>query len=88
MAPCGGFAQEACMDGFGVFPRSAEGSSELAGSYQMGYGTSYHAIINRGELKIVDEELILGASGGVGLAGLDMGKEKGARVVAGVSTEE
>jgi NADPH2:quinone reductase len=88
MAPYGAFAEEACMNEFGVFPISDEVSFELAASYQMAYGTSYHALIQRGELKIDDEVLILGASGGVGLAALDIAKAKGARVVAGVSTEE
>lgn len=88
MAPYGAFAEEVCMNEFGVFPISDEVSFELAASYQMAYGTSYHALIQRGELKIDDEVLILGASGGVGLAALDIAKAKGARVVAGVSTEE
>ena len=88
MASYGAFAEEACMNEFGVFPISDEVSFELAASYQMAYGTSYHALIQRGELKIDDEVLILGASGGVGLAALDIAKAKGARVVTGVSTEE
>ena len=88
MAPYGAFAEEACMNEFGVFPISDKVSFELAASYQMAYGTSYHALIQRGNLKKDDEVLILGASGGVGLAALDIAKAKGARVVAGVSTEE
>tara|TARA_E500000075_G_scaffold132544_1_gene144857 strand:- start:1243 stop:2244 length:1002 start_codon:yes stop_codon:yes gene_type:complete len=88
MAPYGAFAEEACMKEFGVFPISDEVSFELAASYQMAYGTSYHALVQRGELKKDDEVLILGASGGVGLAALDIAKAKGARVIAGVSTEE
>ena len=88
MAPYGAFAEEACMNEFGVFPIPDDVSFELAASYQMAYGTSYHALIQRGELKKDDEVLILGASGGVGLAALDIAKAKGARVVAGVSTEE
>lgn len=88
MAPYGAFAEEACMNEFGVFPIPDDVSYELAASYQMAYGTSYHALIQRGELKKDDEVLILGASGGVGLAALDIAKAKGARVVAGVSTEE
>ena len=88
MAPYGAFAEEACMNEFGVFPISDEVSFELAASYQMVYGTSYHALVQRGELKKDDEVLILGASGGVGLAALDIAKAKGARVIAGVSTEE
>ena len=88
MAPYGAFAEEACMNEFGVFPIPDDVSFELAASYQMAYGTSYHALLQRGELKKDDEVLILGASGGVGLAALDIAKAKGARVVAGVSTEE
>ena len=88
MAPYGAFAEEACMNEFGVFPIPDDVSFELAASYQMAYGTSYHALLQRGGLKKDDEVLILGASGGVGLAALDIAKAKGARVVAGVSTEE
>ena len=88
MAPYGAFAEEACMNEFGVFPIPDDVSFELAASYQMAYGTSYHALVQRGELKKDDEVLVLGASGGVGLAALDIAKAKGARVIAGVSTEE
>jgi NADPH2:quinone reductase len=88
MAPYGAFAEEVCMHEFGVFPIPDDVSFELAASYQMAYGTSYHALVQRGELKKDDEVLVLGASGGVGLAALDIAKAKGARVIAGVSTEE
>ena len=88
MAPHGAFAEQICINEFGVFPIPDEISFQLAASYQMAYGTSYHALIQRGELSENDEVLILGASGGVGLAALDIAKAKGARVVAGVSTDE
>ena len=60
---------------------------ELAAVTQMAYGTSYHALIQRGNLIEGNEILILGASGGVGLAALDIAKAFNARVVAGVSSE-
>ena len=88
MAPYGAFAEEICINEFAVFPIADDTSFEVAASYQMAYGTSYHALMQRGELKKDDEVLILGASGGVGLAALDIAKANGARVVAGVSTEE
>ena len=88
MARHGAFAEEICINEFAVFPIADDTSFEVAASYQMAYGTSYHALMQRGELKKDDEVLILGASGGVGLAALDIAKAKGARVVAGVSTEE
>ena len=88
MAPHGAFAEQICINEFGVFPISDEISFQLAASYQMAYGTSYHALVQRGDLSEGDEVLILGASGGVGLAALDIVKAKGARAVVGVSTEE
>ena len=88
MAPHGAFAEQICINEFGVFPIPDEISFQLAASYQMAYGTSYHALVQRGELSEGDEVLILGASGGVGLAALDIAKAKGAKVVAGVSTDE
>ena len=88
MATHGAFAEQICINELGVFPIPDEISFQLAASYQMAYGTSYHALIQRGELSENDEVLILGASGGVGLAAVDIAKAKGARVVAGVSTDE
>ena len=88
MAPHGAFAEQICINEFGVFPIPDQISFQLAASYQMAYGTSYHALVQRGDLSEGDEVLILGASGGVGLAALDIVKAKGARAVVGVSTEE
>ena len=88
MAPYGAFAEEICVNAFGVSHIPTDISFEIAASYQMAYGTSYHALIQRGEIKEGDELLVLGASGGVGLAALDIAKAKGARVVAAVSTDE
>ena len=88
MAPHGAFAEQICINEFGVFPIPDEISFQLAASYQRAYGTSYHALVQRGDLSEGDEVLILGASGGVGLAALDIVKAKGARAVVGVSTEE
>ena len=88
MAPWGAFAEEARMNELGVMPIPDDISFELAASYQMAYGTSYHALVQRGEISNQDEILILGASGGVGLAALDIAKAKGARVVAAISTKE
>lgn len=60
----------------------AEGASLL-----MTYGTSIHALVDRGHIKEGDTLLVLGASGGVGIAAVELGKAFGARVVAGVSSE-
>ena len=60
----------------------AQGASLL-----MTYGTSIHAIKDRGHIKHGDTLLVLGAAGGVGLAAVELGKAYGARVVAAVSSE-
>lgn len=61
----------------------AEGASLL-----MTYGTSIHALKDRGHIAAGDEVLVLGAAGGVGISGVELAKAYGARVVAGVSSEE
>jgi NADPH:quinone reductase-like Zn-dependent oxidoreductase len=52
------------------------------------YATSIHALHDRGRLEEGQTVLVLGAAGGVGLAAVELGKAKGARVIAAVSSEE
>ena len=52
------------------------------------YATSIHALWDRGRLQAGQTLLVLGAAGGVGLAAVELGKARGARVVAAVSSEE
>jgi NADPH2:quinone reductase len=61
----------------------AEGSALL-----MTYGTSIHALVDRGRLKPGETLLVLGAAGGVGLAAIEIGKAMGARVIGAVSSPE
>ena len=60
----------------------------IAASFMMAYGTSYYALKDRGYLKEGDTLLVLGASGGVGLAAVELGKIMGATVFAAASNEE
>lgn len=59
-----------------------------ASSLLMAYGTSYHALVDRGSLKAGDNLLVLGASGGVGLAAVQIAKAFGAKVYAAASSPE
>jgi NADPH:quinone reductase-like Zn-dependent oxidoreductase len=52
------------------------------------YATSIHALWDRGQLKEGETLLVLGAAGGVGLAAVELGKARGARVIAAVSSED
>jgi NADPH:quinone reductase len=52
------------------------------------YNTAYVAVIIRGQVKPGETVLVTGASGGVGLATVQIARAKGARVLAGVSSKE
>ena len=59
-----------------------------AAAFTLAYGTSHHAVTDRGALKAGETMLVLGAAGGVGLAAVQIGKALGARVIAAASSAE
>ena len=61
---------------------------DVAAAFILTYGTSYHALKDRGQLKAGETLLVLGAAGGVGLSAVELGKAMGARVIAACSTQE
>jgi NADPH2:quinone reductase len=61
---------------------------DKAAGLSVTYGTSMHALKQRAEMKAGETLFVLGASGGVGLAAVEIGKAMGARVIAGASSEE
>jgi NADPH2:quinone reductase len=69
--------------------RLPEGRSfEEGAALLLTYATSIHGLYDRGRLAAGQTLLVLGAAGGVGLAAVELGKAKGARVIAAVSSEE
>ncbi len=52
------------------------------------YGTTMHALKDRAQLRSGETLAVLGASGGVGLAAIELGKVLGARVVACASSDQ
>jgi len=52
------------------------------------HGTAYHALVERAQLKRGETLAVLGASGGVGLATVELGKLLGARVIACASSDD
>ena len=52
------------------------------------YGTTYHALKDRATLQPGETLAVLGASGGVGLAAIELGKIMGARVIACASSDD
>lgn len=63
-------------------------SDEQAAGLTITYGTSLHALANRARLKPGEWLAVLGASGGVGLAAVELGALMGARVIACASSED
>src|SRR5690606_36286235 len=52
------------------------------------YATSWHALMDRAQLRAGETVLVLGAAGGVGTAAIQIAKAAGARVIAAASTDE
>ena len=61
---------------------------EIAAALSVTYGTSIYALKQRANLKAGETLLVLGASGGVGLATVQLGKAMGVKVIAAASTQE
>jgi NADPH2:quinone reductase len=84
----GSFAEQVACDASAVVPMPAAVDFVTAACFGMVYGTSYHALSDRGNLQAGETLLVLGASGGVGLAAIEIGKQLGAKVIAAASSAE
>ncbi len=84
----GGYAEEVIVPGNACFQKPPMMDFPIAASFMIAYGTSYHALKDRGQLQKGETLLVLGASGGVGLAAVELGKLLGAKVIAAASTPE
>lgn len=60
---------------------------EQAASLPLAYGTAYRMLMTQGQVKAGDKVLILGASGGVGAACIQIAKMAGAEVIACASSD-
>ncbi|MEY4891129.1 MAG: hypothetical protein RIQ75_2259 [Pseudomonadota bacterium] len=84
----GGMAEKVVLNAATAYELPAERSFAEGAALILTYGTSIHALLDRGHIKEGDTLLILGAAGGVGLAAIELGVAFGARVIAAVSSEE
>lgn len=84
----GAFAEEVVVPEQNLLPVPDGMSDEKAAAFTMVYGTSYYALKQRGNLQPGETLLVLGASGGVGLATVELGKAMGAKVIAAASSAE
>jgi NADPH2:quinone reductase len=84
----GGFAEEAVADAARCVPMPANLDFDVASSFFVTYGTSYHALKDRAHIKPGESLVVLGAAGGVGLSAVELGHAMGARVIAAASNQE
>jgi NADPH2:quinone reductase len=84
----GAFAEEVKVDVNRLLPIPAGMDFVSAAAFGLTYATSEHALCDRGDLKAGETLLVLGASGGVGIAAIEIGKVLGARVIACASTDD
>jgi NADPH2:quinone reductase len=84
----GSFAEQIAVDAMRVLPIPKDMDFVTAAGFSMTYGPSMHALKPRANLQPGETLLVLGASGGVGLAAVEIGKAMGARVIAAASTAE
>lgn len=84
----GGFATHACVEASRVIPLPPGFALEDAAAFAFTYGTSHHALMDRGQLQAGETVLVLGAAGGVGTAAVQIAKAAGAKVIAAASNAE
>ena len=78
----GGFAEFAVVSTEGLQKKPSHLSFAEAAAYQVAYLTAYVALVRRANLQAGETLLVHGASGGVGMAAVDIGKLLGATVIA------
>ncbi len=84
-----GAAREKILVPAALLTKTPDGvSDEAASGLSIAYGTTLHALRQRGRLAPGETLVVLGASGGTGLAAVEIGRLMGARVIACASSPE
>ncbi len=84
----GGMAEEVVAPAECVIPIPDAMPFDVAAAFPVVYGTSFHALVGRAALAEGETLLVQGASGGVGLSAVEIGKRLGATVIAAASSDE
>jgi NADPH:quinone reductase len=83
-----GCREEALAPAARVLPLPDGVSDEAAASLPIAYGTALHGLEDRGQVRPGQTVLVLGATGGAGLAAVEVSACLGARVVAAGTSDE
>ena len=84
----GGLAEKGAYFEQQIMPLPESMDFETAAAFPLNYGTTYHALKQRGELKEGQTLLVLGAGGGLGITAIHVAKAMGAKVIAAASSQE
>ncbi len=84
----GAFAEQLAAPESRCFVMPARMDFNTGAAMVTSYNTAYVALVVRGKIEPGETVLVTGASGGVGLAAVQIAKAKGARVLAGVTSKE
>ena len=84
----GAYAEEAVVPASQIMPLPHGFSFADGATFLVAHISAYHALKTRGGVRPGETLLVLGAAGGVGLAGVQLGKALGARVLAAASSAE
>jgi len=88
MAEEGGYAEAVAVGADQCHPLPPRMSFSEAASLSLTYDTAWFALRERARLASGETVLVLGASGGVGWASVQLARAMGARVLAGISRPE
>ena len=84
----GGAREKVVIRAGQAVPVPSEVADTVASGLAVTYGTAIHGLKDRAELRRGETVAVLGASGGAGLAAVEIAKLMGARVIAAASSEE
>ncbi|HUJ61691.1 MAG TPA: NADPH:quinone oxidoreductase family protein [Kofleriaceae bacterium] len=84
----GAFAEQVVLPEATVYPLPDAVSFEVGASTLLTYLTTYHALVDRAQLRAGEKLLVLGAAGGTGISAVELGALLGAHVIAAASSAD
>ena len=88
LPPIGGFSEYVSVDKNLVIPVSEKVNAMAGASLPINYGTCYYALKRRANIQKNESLLVLGASGGIGTATIQLAKIMGVKTICAVGSDE
>jgi NADPH2:quinone reductase len=88
MLTWGGYQEETLCEAARCIPVPDSMDLTTAAAFTLTYGTSFHALVDRAQIRAGETLLVLGATGGVGTAAVDIARNLGVRVIAAGGSDE